>query len=231
MVNNFSDGELMASLYAGIAAGTFLNDGKLLPERALAEKLNVTRAKLRRVLDLLEQDGTIFRRHGQGTFASPPPAVEANPLRTVAARVMPRDVIEVRLEIEPALAALAAQRASVRELKALEQLMRATLTASDTAAYAASDDIFHYTIAKLAHNPLFLTVYDSIRAVRQQAEWTKSRDKHYSKPTLIRLGEQHEQLYSCIADRDSRGAAEVMETHLLSISNTMLRDRNYTKGT
>ncbi|WP_254446834.1 FadR/GntR family transcriptional regulator [Ruegeria sp. HKCCD8929] len=227
MENSPSDADLTAALRAGIDSGAFLKNGKLLPERSLAETLEVTRARMRRILDLLEQDGTIFRRHGQGTFASPPPAVEANPFRALAAKVMPRDVMEVRLEIEPALAALAARRASVKELKTLEQLTQATLDASDTEAYGVADDIFHYKIAELAHNPLFLTVYDSIRAVRRQAEWTRRRETRYSPSTLVRLGEQHEQLFSSIAARDSQAAAEIMETHLLSVSNAMLRNRSY----
>lgn len=227
MENVPSDTELTAALRTGIETGDFLKNGKLLPERALAEVLEVTRARMRRILDFLEEDGTIFRRHGQGTFVSPPPAVGASPFRAVAAKVMPRDVMEVRLEIEPALAALAARRASSKELKTLEQLMQATLEASDTQAYGVADDIFHYKIAELAHNPLFLTVYDSIRAVRRQAEWTRRRETRYSASTLTRLGEQHEQLFSSISTRDSRAAAEIMETHLLSVSNAMLRDRTY----
>lgn len=222
-----TDTELTAALRAGIESGAFLKNGKLLPERALAEALAVTRARMRRILDRLEEDGTVFRRHGQGTFVSPPPAVGASPFRAVAAKVMPRDVMEVRLEIEPALAALAAQRASVKELRTLEQLMRATLDAADTQAYGVADDVFHYKIAELAHNPLFLTVYDSIRAVRKQAEWTRQRETQYSPSTLTRLGEQHEQLFSSIASRDSQAAAEVMQSHLLSVSNAMLRERTY----
>lgn len=222
-----TDTELTAALRAGIENGSFLKNGKLLPERALAEALAVSRARMRRILDHLEEDGTVFRRHGQGTFVSPPPAVGASPFRAVAAKVMPRDVMEVRLEIEPALAALAAQRASSKELRTLEQLMKATLDAADTQAYGVADDVFHYKIAELAHNPLFLTVYDSIRAVRKQSAWTSQRETHYSNSTVASLGEQHEQLFSSIASRDSRAAAEVMHKHLLSVSNAMLRDRNY----
>lgn len=227
MGNCPTDIELTASLRAGIETGDFLRNGKLLPERALAEALQVTRARMRRILDQFEEDGAIFRRHGQGTFVSPPPAVGASPFRAVAAKVMPRDVIEVRLEIEPALAALAAQRATVKELKTLEQLTQATLDASDTQAYGVADDIFHYKIAELAHNPLFLTVYDSIRAVRRQSEWTRQRENRYSPTTLLRLGEQHQQLFSTISARDSQAAAEVMQAHLLSVSNAMLRERTY----
>ncbi|WP_235963038.1 FadR/GntR family transcriptional regulator [Ruegeria haliotis] len=218
---------MTTALRTGIETGGFLKNGKLLPERALAEALLVTRARMRRILDLLEDDGTIFRRHGQGTFVSPPPAVGASPFRAVAAKVMPRDVMEVRLEIEPALAALAAQRASSKELKTLEQLTQATLEASDTQAYGVADDIFHYKIAEMAHNPLFLTVYDSIREVRRQSEWTRQRETRYSASTLTRLGEQHEQLFSSISARDSQAAAQIMETHLLSVSNAMLRNRTY----
>lgn len=226
-MTDLGDDALLPHLRAGIQDGEFVTDGKIMPERNLALRLNVGRARLRRALDVLEAEGVIFRRHGQGTFAAPPPAVETRRFGTLARQVTPRDIMEVRLEVEPALAALTAQRASRDDIQLLERMMRATLAAQDSTAYETTDDIFHFKIAEIADNPLFLTVYQSIRAVRKHAQWTSRRKLTHSPTMIKRLGEQHEELFSHIAAHNSAAAADVMEKHLITVSNTMLRDRSF----
>ena len=220
-----SEDELAERLRGAIRQGDILNEGRMPPERALAEHFGVSRARLRLALGLLQEDGTIYRRHGQGTFATPPPATNADSLRHLARQVTPSDVMEVRLEVEPALAALAADRARPQEIERLDQLMRATLNLSDPDAYEAADDMFHYKIAEMARNPLFLTVYESIRAVRREVAWTSRRRSSHAPETLQILGEQHMTLNDAIARRDTLGAAAAMEQHLLTVSKTLLRDR------
>ncbi len=217
--------ELAERLRGAIQQGDILNNGRMPPERALAEHFGVSRARLRLALGLLQEDGTIYRRHGQGTFATPPPATNADSLRHLARQVTPRDIMEVRLEVEPALAALAAERARPQEIERLEQLMRGTLNLSSADDYETADDKFHYKIAEVARNPLFLTVYESIRAVRREVAWTSRRRTYHSPETLQILGEQHMTLAQAIIRRDSIGAAAAMEQHLLTVSKTLLRDR------
>ena len=214
---------ILDALRRGLGDDSLLANGKVLPERQLAERFGLGRARLRRLLDVLEAEGAIFRRQGQGTFAAPPPA--AGGLGTLARQVTPHNLMEVRMEIEPALAALAAQRATADELAVLERLMRATLAPEDLRAYETADDIFHFKIAELAHNPLFLTIHQSIRSVRRHAQWTARRRETLSAERLADLGAQHVALFDRIAARHSDDAAAEMERHLLSVSSAMLRQR------
>lgn len=224
------DEAILDALRLGLSLGddSLLANGKVLPERQLAERFGLGRARLRRLLDVLEAEGAIFRRQGQGTFAAPPPA--AGGLETLARQVTPHNLMEVRMEIEPALAALAAQRATPDELAVLERLMHATLASQDPRAYEKADDIFHFKIAELAHNPLFLTIHQSIRSVRRHAQWTERRRETLSPERLAQLGAQHEALFEQIAARRSAEAAAEMERHLLSVSNVMLRQRRFESG-
>lgn len=217
--------DLAKQLLSAINDGDLIKDGRLPSERAMAERFSVTRARLRRALDLLQDDGAIFRRHGQGTFAAPPPATNVDSLRNLARQVTPRDVMEVRLEVEPALAALAAERADARDIKRLNQLVQATLNVDKMHDYEAADDLFHYKIAEAARNPLFLTVYESIRSLRKEASWTHQRRENYSRETLAVLGQQHLTLANAITNKDSIAAAEAMELHLVTVSKALLRER------
>ena len=103
--------QLTARLRDLIAKGVVLRGDRLLPEREMAQYLGVSRARLRQALDQLEREGVLFRRRGQGTFVQPPPATDATRLKSLARRVSAQQVMEVRLQIEPALAGLAALRA------------------------------------------------------------------------------------------------------------------------
>ena len=57
-------------LRAMIAEGGFLPGSRIPSERELTQKLNVGRSTLRRAFDILEREGVIWRRVGQGTFLS-----------------------------------------------------------------------------------------------------------------------------------------------------------------
>ncbi|WP_432256806.1 FadR/GntR family transcriptional regulator [Limimaricola sp. AA108-03] len=220
-----SDEDILERLRAGLSDESLLSNGRVLPERQLAEALGLGRARLRRLLDVLEAEGTIFRRQGQGTFAAPPPAGAS--LDMLVRQVTPHNLMEVRLEIEPALAALAAQRATADELVVLERLMRATLSPDDARGYETADDIFHFKIAELAHNPLILAIHQTIRSVRRHAQWTERRREALSPDRILLLGQQHEALFEHIAARRPAEAAAEMERHLVTVSSAMLRQRRH----
>lgn len=212
---------LCATLRQRIATGDLQRGDRLLPERELSLQLGVSRARLRLALDQLEAEGLLFRRRGQGTFVHPPPATEAARLKSLALRVSPQEVMEVRLEIEPALAGLAAQRATEQARQAFAQITAATLTPPDQTTYEAADDLFHYKIAEMAQNPLFLMVYESIRTVRGQTTWTRTRAETYSPRATTLLGKQHQTLAEAILDRDAGAARQAMKTHLDTVSEIL----------
>lgn len=216
--------ELVARLREGIATEQILRGDRLLPEREMAQQLGVSRARLRQALDQLESEGALFRRRGQGTFVQPPPARDAARLKSLAQRVSPQEVMEVRQVVEPALAGLAAQNADETMHALFAQAMQATLDATDQQSYDAADDVFHYKIAEMAQNPLFLTVYEAIRSVRAQAEWASRRAATYSPEVTRLLGQQHQALAAAILRRDSAGARQAMQDHLTSVAETLLQN-------
>ena len=207
-----------------IAGGGLPDDGRLPPERDLAQRFGVTRNRLRQALDLLEARGAIYRRQGRGTFATPPTHGGRGPLGRLAREVTPQDLMEVRLEIEPALAAHAATRASKDEIARLERFMLKTLGIDDPATYEAADEVFHYHIALSARNPLFLELFDSIRTVRKLTTWNASRRDSHTPDVMARFGAQHRTLFEAIAARDAPEAAHRMELHLFDVNRALVHD-------
>src|SRR3954447_17059046 len=87
--------------------GSFDREPRLPPERVLAAQIGIGRRALRRALEVLEAEGRIWRHQGKGTFLGPrPPQIHTN-LEELSERTHPLEVMDVRLEIEPALARLA----------------------------------------------------------------------------------------------------------------------------
>ena len=218
--------QLAARLREDIARGAVLRGDRLLPEREMAQRLGVSRARLRQALDQLDGEGVLFRRRGQGTFVQPPPATEAARFKSLARRVSPQEVMEVRLQIEPALAELAALRTDAKMRELFAQVTQATLDARDQQSYDAADDLFHYKIAEMAQNPLFLTVYEAIRSVRAQASWASTRAATYSPEVTAVLGQQHQTLAAAILRSDSVAARQAMQDHLSCVADTLLQDRD-----
>jgi GntR family transcriptional regulator len=62
--------QVLEILSERIDAGVYSLDSQLPPENALVEEFGVSRATVRRALDILESSGKIIRRHGIGSFVS-----------------------------------------------------------------------------------------------------------------------------------------------------------------
>ena len=71
--------QVLDILHARISNHIYTPDSQLPPEMDLAQEFNVSRATIRRAMDLLVERGLIYKRHGIGTFVAHPPDI-SNPL-------------------------------------------------------------------------------------------------------------------------------------------------------
>jgi DNA-binding FadR family transcriptional regulator len=168
----------------------------------------------------MERDGIIFRRQGQGTFVLPPPLPHAPRVRSLAASVSPSHVMEVRLQIEPALAALAAERATPEAIRQLQALCATTATFHSLDSFDRADDIFHYKIAQMADNPLFMSIFEEIRAVRRDAAWIARVQDSYPAHKVAETAAQHVAICTAIAGQVPQEAADAMLRHLTQVSQS-----------
>jgi DNA-binding FadR family transcriptional regulator len=211
----------------------FAVDGRIPPERTLATELRVGRRSLRRALEVLEQEGRIHRHQGRGTFVHTPPAfgaVGAAPsarartgpaarnanaaLDNILDYSNPLEVIEVRLATEPAMARLAALRASTTEIKRLQTLAAKTRAAGNPETYERADSLFHRTIAEAARNTLFLAFFDTMCAQQRDAGWRRlGEHAHCYKRQAVYAG-FHDSIAAAIAARNGQEAYAQMLRHL-----------------
>lgn len=216
-----SDGlsEVLAALEPLLADAIRHGTTRLPPERELARRLGIPRGRLRQALNHLQRRGAIFRRHGQGTFVVPPPHPDRARHRLLAGKVSLGELMDVRLQIEPRLAELAALRAGAEDLEQLEALMRNTREMQTPRTYDLADEVFHYRIAELAGNALFLEIYDMIGALRREAGWQERREETHIPAVIAVLSDQHQRIFEAIARHDAQDAGAELRQHLAHVAH------------
>jgi len=205
--SGFNQDDLVEVLRAMLAAGA-----PLPAERALADKLNVNRYRLRRALEVLRAGGEIApaprRRPGKARQGGEAMVRGTNPV----------EVIEMRLALEPALARLAALRASPFEITRIE---RAATTPAGADAGAA-DLGFHMLVAAGARNTLAADFYALLRQVGRDARLRVGNNAPSCPKRLQQRDAEHRLIAQAIAARDPDQAEAAMRDHLATVQRTIM---------
>lgn len=219
-----STGDTLQVLRDAIELGksSLIVDGKLLPERELTQVMGVSRRKIREALDTLETEGVIFRRQGQGTFTRPSSS-RGRSVETIASRTSPVEIMEVRREIEPQLAKLAAFRASPADLDAMRRLAQRTVEATNADDLDRWDRALHAKIASCAANGFFYRIFEMIDAVRAESSWIHYREASFHNSNREFLDRQHYEIVIALESRDPKRAEAAMRTHLETITEMVMR--------
>jgi DNA-binding FadR family transcriptional regulator len=212
----------LSQLRRMIGDGAVGEDGRLPPERSLAGELGVGRRSLRRALEVLEEEGQIWRRQGQGTFVSLAKAPSDIHLGRISEHTNPMEIMEVRLAIEPPLARLAAVRASRCDLERLVRLAEETRAAPNAEDYEKANAAFHRRIAEAARNALYLTLLDAVNDIlRDLACERLGESAHCFKRQAVYAG-FHAEIVEAISARDGERAEKIMYAHLRDVQQNIL---------
>lgn len=197
--------------------------GRLPTERDLSAAMAVGRRSVRRALEQLEADGLIWRKQGKGTFAGLPP----DPTQVLAAEIVGEtnilEVMEARLCIEPALAAMCAKVALPADIERMRNLARRTVEATDPDSIELWDGSLHRLIARTAGNRPLLTAFSLIDEIRANQNWRGLRSKARSLETLKISDREHHAMIDLIEAGDPAGAEAAMRAHLQTLERNMRR--------
>ncbi len=198
-----------------IADRRWIAGEKLPPEAELCSALKVGRSTLREALKSLAFIGMVRMRAGDGTYVAEP---SGGVLDRILAKGLLKtekdlaDVCETRMILETELAALAAERATDRDIALLQALLAKgeERLSGDARPYSEVDLDFHLAVANCSQNKLLPRLLMDIRGLL--VEWiTKSQEL----PGLRdNAHEQHKRILKSIAGRDSESARKEMQAHL-----------------
>lgn len=195
---------------------------QLPTERELAEQIGVGRRAVRRALEVLEAEGRIWRRQGAGTFIGTEPHQPERHLKKLPELSNMLEVMEVRLRLEPALAQLAALRATSSDVAWMRSLAEKVAAADDLDGRELWDSALHRAIAAVAGNTLFLALFDVVDRVRQDETWRHVREALRTEERLTLYTAQHDEVLDAIERRDPLAAEKAMRHHLLALQERLL---------
>ena len=103
-----------------------LQPGDKLPnETILSERLNVGRSSIREAMKLLASRNIVTIRQGSGTYMASTPGMVEDPLGFTFIEnkeKLVHDLLEVRILLEPSIAAMAASNADESDIKRIKNL-------------------------------------------------------------------------------------------------------------
>lgn len=188
---------------------THLASGKQLPsERAIAEQYAVKRHRVRQALTLLREHGDLDATRRANATGDESLIRSTNPL----------EVVELRLALEPALARLAAVRATPLDIA---RILRAATTPPEMQRGTA-DLAFHKFVATASGNGLAADLYALLRKVGTDS---RVRVQSAGPPCPNRLAQrdqEHKAVADAIAARDPEGAEAAMRAHLNAVHRIIL---------
>jgi len=207
-------GAIAHTLGRSILAGDYQPGDTLSGELVFAEMLGVSRGAYREAVQALIAKGLVESRTKLGTRVLPrhrwnmlDPDVLAWAFANTPDMQLLRSLFELRAIIEPAAAALAAERRDRADLKvlkdALSRMRRQTLS---TDAGRAADRDFHAAILTASRNDALVTLSAGITAA---VEWTtqlKQRDRALPRDPMP----EHVAVYDAIVSGNGSAASDTM---------------------
>jgi len=198
---------------------------KLPPERQLADLLAVSRPSLREALHILQAQGLVQIKHGQGTFVQEP--IVAQELR---ASMMTKthglnELFDAREVLEVPASKWAAEKATKEDIR----LLRTTLNQIDTVTASHPIDFdqlqlldakFHLTIVGVAGNRFINQTLNVLQDVMRMSMETTLRLPGRSEISRS----EHSEILTAIENGDGELASRLTLKHITGARKTAVAD-------
>ena len=200
--------------------GVRIVSGKITPGRVLngeieaSERLKVSRTAYREAVRIIAAKGLIESRPKLGTRVSEPhswhlldPDVISWIFTGTPDERLLHALFELRTIVEPAAAALAAEKRSPAQLQALRRALD-EMAASTLAAEAGrqADRNFHSVLLEASGNPFLASLESGVAAAVNWTTVFKQRKRPLPRDPIP----DHERVYEAVASRDTAAARDAM---------------------
>lgn len=206
-------------------AGKLRPGDKLPPEAELAEMFGVSRTAVRDAVTILREKGLVRVISGKGTFIADIMANGSELVRDSLGLIIKTDqdsalahLIQVRVIMEPGIAALASEMATEEDIQLIRQAvvkMDAVLAAAelDVERFVEADLMFHHALAAATRHRLILVllrpIVDLFReqlAMMGPIAGAQERGQYH-----------HKRILEAVQQRDPAAAQQAMVAHLQQV--------------
>jgi GntR family transcriptional repressor for pyruvate dehydrogenase complex len=208
-----------------ILEGTLQPGERLLSERELSAKLDVSRPSLREALDKLVASG-LLTTNAQGVAHVSDSVGRSlrDPLvmlmETPEARF---DCLELRSVVEAAAAAFAAERASDvdrKEIGARFEAMVAAHEEQNVDLIAKTDADFHFAVYEASHNLMMLHLMRSLETFLRSNVYLNRKNLYEHRTQKDSQLHEHKAIFDAIMARDPERAREAARLHMTTAMQT-----------
>ena len=189
------------------------------PERELARLLEVSRTSVRQALVVLEAQGFLEIRHGEGVYLRRASGFGESLQKLLERRRRLPEVLEAREAVEVKLAELAAARRTGLDLRAMRNALRTMESEIRSGGRGFEGDAsFHHAIALAARNGVLVRLMDEMsEAVKE------TRVESLSEPGRPpRSLAAHRRVLAAIEAEDPQQAARAMRAHVREVADVSL---------
>lgn len=208
-----------------ILEGSLRPGERLLSERELSTKLDVSRPSLREALDKLidlgllttNAQGVAYVSDSVGRSLRDPLVLLMD---TPEARI---DCLELRSVVEAAAASLAAERASEVDREAISRCFEAMVAAhdeQDVDSIAKADAEFHFAIYEASHNIMMLHFMRSLESILRSNVYLNRKNLYEHRNQKDSQLQEHRAIYEAIMARDPVQAGEAARLHMTAAMQT-----------
>jgi len=206
--------EVFSQIHELIKEGRFKARDQLPSERELAETFKVSRTSVREALRALETQGLIVSRTGMGNFIADLPVESlVGPLARllIDEKKALADVFEMRKLIEPHIAALAAERATKRDIAHMKKIVAKQVEAVNRGETGVEADAeLHYSIGHATRNQALQKLVSGLMEMlsRSREESLQTSDRRNASI------DTHRRIIAAIEKHDKNRARSEMLRHI-----------------
>ena len=210
--------QIVQQVEESILSGQLKPGDQLPAERELAVRFGVSRTAVREAVKCLREKGLVEAYTGRGTFVTNGTSQAMRQSLDLMVRVNQAEgsshLAELRLLLEPGIAALATGRIEAQLLATMHEAVEAMDRGlSDPEAYIEADLDFHLALAEAADNPMVLSLLDSIVGLLRE-----QRSKIFDVDGGPERGQyHHKRILAAIERGDAEAAREAMRAHLMQV--------------
>jgi len=203
-----------------IQRGDFQVGNRLPSEFELAEQMGVSRPSIREALSALQAMALIESRPGSGNYVlrAPSPLDERNAVGLIESEAGCLEVMEAREALEPAVAALAAEKMANSALTKLRDALKRMgrfAAKNDFEAYFEADKAFHSALAEASGNALVSSALGPLIDTMDHRVYREFTRHYYLKNVsdLQHVVDLHREIFAAVEERDSETARSKMVEH------------------
>lgn len=208
--------EVVERIADQIASGKLSPGARLPTEQEMMAAMGVSRTVVREAISALRARGLVITRQGAGAFVSAdrerrPYVIHPDGLGSLDSVI---EVLELRTAVEMEAAAIASERATAAELKAIRRaasVFSKAVTRDDRAVQEDFD--FHRAIALATHNRRFAGFLEYLGGLIIPRQSIRLID---DRAYLKKVAAEHDLILAAIELRSPEKAREAMRKHLLN---------------